>query len=120
MAVTFRADGDFDSTSTDAALCLYRVAQEGLRNVVTHANAGRAEVRLSRAGDFAELSIADDGRGFDIVGGGRNGHGLGLVSISERVRLVGGTVTIVTELNKGTRLRVRVPANGHAGAALAH
>ena len=81
--------------------------------MVTHANARRAEVRLFRAGDFAELSIADDGRGFDIVEAGRSAHGLGLVSISERVRLVGGTVSIVTELNKGTRLRVQVPANGH-------
>lgn len=114
VAVTFSADGDFGSTSADIALCLYRVAQEGLRNVMTHANARRAEVRLFRAGDFAELSIADDGRGFDIVGTARNGHGLGLVSISERVRLVGGTVSIMTELNKGTRLRVQVPANGHA------
>ena len=120
IAVTFRSDGDFDSTSADTALCLYRVAQEGLRNVVAHAKAGRAEVRLSRAGDFAELSIADDGQGFDIVGAGRNGHGLGLVSINERVRLVGGTVSIMTELNKGTRLRVQVPANGHSGAALVH
>ena len=45
VAVTFSADGDFKSTSADTALCLYRVAQEGLRNVVTHANARRAEVR---------------------------------------------------------------------------
>ena len=120
MAVTFSADGDFESTSADAALCLYRVAQEGLRNVVMHANAESAEVRLSRAGDLAELSIADDGRGFDILRAGQRGHGLGLVSISERVRLLGGNVSIVTEQNKGTRLRVQVPANGHSGAALAH
>jgi signal transduction histidine kinase len=120
LAVTFSAEGDFDSTSAEIKLCLYRVAQEGLRNVVTHANAGRAEVRLSRAGDIAELSIADDGRGFDIVGAGRDSHGIGLVSISERVRLVGGTVSILTELNKGTRLRVQVPANGYSVAALAH
>ena len=119
VKVTFSTDGDFKSTSADTALCLYRVAQEGLRNVVTHANAGRAEVRLFRAGDFAELSIADDGRGFDIVGAG-SGQGLGLVSISERVRLVGGTVTIMTELNKGTRLRVQVPANGHSARPPRH
>jgi PAS domain S-box-containing protein len=118
VAVSFSAEGDFDSTSADTALCLYRVAQEGLRNVVAHANAGRADVRLFRTGHVAELSITDDGRGFDIVGVGRNGHGLGLVSISERVRLVGGTVSIMTELNKGTRLRVQVPANGHAAPGL--
>ena len=114
LAVTFSADGDFKSTSAESALCLYRVTQEGLRNVVTHAHAGRAEVRLFRTGDFAELSIADDGRGFNIVEAAGDGHGLGLVSISERVRLVGGTVSIMTEVNKGTRLRVQIPANGHA------
>jgi two-component system sensor histidine kinase UhpB len=114
VAVTFSADGDFKFTSAESALCLYRVAQEGLRNVVTHAHAGRAEVRLFRSGDVAELSIADDGRGFDIVETGRSAKGLGLVSISERVRLAGGTVSIVTEQNKGTRLRVQIPAYGHA------
>jgi PAS domain S-box-containing protein len=119
LAVTFRSEGDFKSTSADTALCLYRVAQEGLRNVVTHANAGRAEVLLSRAGDVAELSITDDGQGFDIAGVGKNGKGIGLVSISERVRLVGGTVSIMTELEKGTRLRVQVPANGHRLSARA-
>ena len=117
VAVRFSADGDFKSTSIDTMLCLYRVAQEGLRNVVTHANARRADVRLFRVGDFAELSIADDGRGFDIVGAGRRGHGLGLISITERVRLAGGTVTIMTEVNKGTRLRVQIPANGHRAIA---
>ena len=87
--------------------------------MVTHANAGRAEVRLSRDGDVAELSITDDGRGFDIADAGKYGKGIGLVSISERVRLVGGTVSIMTELEKGTRLRVQVPANGHRLAARA-
>jgi two-component system sensor histidine kinase UhpB len=116
LAVTFRADGDFKSTSGETALCLYRVAQEGLRNVLTHANARHAEVRLRRAGDFAELSIADDGRGFDIGTASRSRHSLGLVSIGERVRLIGGTLSIITELNLGTRLHVQVPANGHPAA----
>ena len=65
-------------------------------------NAGRAEVRLSRASAIvAELSITDDGRGFDIADAGKHGKGIGLVSISERVRLVGGTVSIMTELEEG-------------------
>ena len=49
------------------ALCLYRTAQEALRNVVAHADASRAEVRLLRTGDFAEITITDDGKGFDIT-----------------------------------------------------
>ena len=59
-------------------------------------------MRLRRVGDGAELTIADDGRGFDVAEAGHSGHGLGLISINERVRLVGGNVSIVTEVNKGT------------------
>jgi two-component system sensor histidine kinase UhpB len=114
LEVTFSAEGEFESTVAGAALCLYRVAQEGLRNVVTHSKAGHAAVRLQRNGDRAELTIADDGRGFDVVEAGKHPQGLGLVSITERVRLAGGTVSIVSELNKGTRLHVQVPANGHS------
>jgi PAS domain S-box-containing protein len=120
LEVTFMADGDFESTSSAAALCLYRVAQEGLRNVVTHARAVRAEVSLRRRGDHAELTIVDNGQGFDITQASVSGHGLGLVSINERVRLVGGTVSIVTELNKGTRLHVQIPANGHGSEPQSH
>jgi two-component system sensor histidine kinase UhpB len=107
--VVFRSDGDFDDIEPAAALCLYRVAQEALRNVVAHANAHEAAVRLLRVEGIAELTIADDGRGFDIGQVRSGGEGLGLVSISERVRLAGGTVSIVTELQKGTWLRARVP-----------
>ena len=116
LPIAFTAEGDFASTSPTAALCLYRVAQEGLRNVVTHARAAHAEVRLLQIGESAELIIADDGRGFDIASASA-GHALGLVSINERVRLAGGTVSIVSEVNKGTRLHVHIPANGHVVAA---
>ena len=113
VVVTLSADGDFDSTEAAVRLCLYRVAQEALRNVVTHAFATRAEVRLTRVAGEVELMVADDGTGFDITTSGKKARGLGLVSISERVRLAGGTVSIVTELNRGTRLRVQMPANGN-------
>ena len=113
MAVTFSSEGDFASTDAEVALCLYRIAQEALRNVVAHADARRADVRLRRIGDSAELTIADDGKGFDIVGTRADSKGLGLVSINERVRLAGGTVSIATEVNKGTRVRVQIPANRH-------
>lgn len=111
LRVTFLVDGDFSSTPRETSLCLYRVVQEGLRNVVSHSNARRAEIRLQRAADDAELTIADDGRGFDVVETGKHHHGLGLVSITERVRLAGGTVSVVSELNTGTRVKVRIPLN---------
>ena len=68
---------------------------------------------MLRLNGHVELTIEDDGRGFDTTEAARASRGLGLVSINERVRLAGGTVSIVTELGKGTRVRVQVPAAAH-------
>jgi PAS domain S-box-containing protein len=110
LAVTCTADGDFESISPDTALCLYRIAQEALHNVIKHANARQVEVRLLRNSHMAELAIADDGKGFDVAETRRTRTGLGLVSIKERVRLAGGTLSVMTEWNKGTRIQVRLPS----------
>jgi two-component system sensor histidine kinase UhpB len=109
--VTCTAEGDFDSIDGETALCLYRVAQEALHNVVKHARARRAEVRLLRVNGIAELTVTDDGKGFDVAETRRQHKGLGLVSINERVRLAGGNFSVMTEWNKGTQIRVRVPTN---------
>ena len=72
----------------------------------------------SRAVIDAELTITDDGKGFTLDPA-MNGHGLGLVSINERARLCGGNVSLVTELNKGTRVKVHVPVTETALSAAA-
>ena len=105
------AEGDFASLHAEVALCLYRIAQEALRNVVAHSGATRADVRLARFGDHTEMTIADDGHGFDVARSLEQGRGLGLVSIRERVRLAGGTVSFESEGTKGTRVHVQVPAD---------
>ena len=112
LAVTCTADGDFESIRPETALSLYRIAQEALHNVIKHANARQVEVRLFRSSDTAELAIVDDGKGFDVAETRKSRKGLGLVSINERVRLAGGTLSVMTEWNKGTRIRVRLPAGG--------
>jgi PAS domain S-box-containing protein len=112
LAVDCSAQGDFESISPEAALCLYRIAQEALHNVVKHACASNAQVRLLRTGDIAEITIADNGRGFDMEMH-KSGTGLGLVSITERARLAGGTVWIVTALNEGTQVRVQLPIHAN-------
>jgi PAS domain S-box-containing protein len=111
LAVTCTTDGDFETIRPETALCLYRIAQEALHNVIKHANARRVEVRLFRRSDIAELAIADDGKGFDVAETRKSRKGLGLVSINERVRLAGGTLSVMTEWNKGTRIQVRLPAS---------
>lgn len=108
------AEGDLASIAPEAALCLYRIAQEALRNVVAHSGARRADVRLLRAGDDVELTIADDGRGFDVAASLKRAAGLGLVSITERVRLAQGTVSIEARPGNGTCVRVRIPAHAPA------
>jgi two-component system sensor histidine kinase UhpB len=90
---------------------MYRIAQEALRNVVAHAGASRADVRLRRRDDYAEITITDDGRGFDLNDPERR-NGLGLVSITERAKLTGGTISIETGLHRGTRVHATIPVHG--------
>jgi PAS domain S-box-containing protein len=117
IEVSFTAEGDCESIDSDSALCLYRIAQEALQNVLRHSGARHAQVRLLRADDSAELTIADDGRGFDVAKTWTSRKGLGFVSINERARLAGGSLSVVTELDKGTQVRVRLPTSPGAKPA---
>jgi two-component system sensor histidine kinase UhpB len=114
VAMTCSADGEFGAITPDAALCVYRIAQEALRNVIAHAGAGSVQVRLLQAGHDAQITIADDGRGFDAAGRGDGSTGLGLVSMSERARIIGGTVSIVSALHQGTRVQATIPMHARA------
>jgi two-component system CheB/CheR fusion protein len=98
------------------ALCLYRVAQEALRNVAGHAQATQADVTLRRARQRVTLSVHDNGIGFDSAAARATG-GLGLVSIAERVAAVGGTTSIDSKRNKGTTITVSVPWDGSTKAS---
>lgn len=110
IRMTCSAQGDIASIDAEVALCLYRIAQEALRNAIAHAAADRVDVRLVRSGEHAELTIEDDGRGFDVARSFEAEKGLGLVSIAERAKLAGGAVRIVAEPNRGTRVLARIPA----------
>lgn len=92
----------------DTAVCLYRIAQEGLRNVIKHSGAQRAWVELTGAADAIALRIVDDGTGFDPRRTQGIG-GLGLVSMRERVLHLGGEIEIDSRPAGGTRVHVRVP-----------
>jgi signal transduction histidine kinase len=86
---------------------MFRIAQEGLSNAVRHSEADRVELLLRRSGEEAELTVADNGRGFDS---GASTHGLGLRLMAERVRELGGSLAIESGSGRGTRLRVLLPA----------
>jgi signal transduction histidine kinase len=107
LEVDFRSAGDLQGVPAEVTLCLYRVAQEALRNVAAHAQAHRVEVALDRTAAGVEMVIRDDGIGFGPESAERGG--LGLISMDERVRLIHGSLQIVSRKEQGTELRVRVP-----------
>ncbi len=86
---------------------LYRIAQQTLANIARHAGASRVTVRLIRAAEQVRLRIEDDGTGFDSssVPPGR----FGLIGMSERARLLGGTLTVESTPERGTAIDVIVP-----------
>jgi signal transduction histidine kinase len=98
-----------------SSLCLYRIAQESLRNALKHSEAKSAAVSLSLEGSNLVLTVEDDGIGFDADSAA--GSGLGLSGMQDRVRAIGGKLTLETRPGSGTRISVRVPfrAPGHGG-----
>jgi two-component system, NarL family, sensor histidine kinase UhpB len=99
--------------SRDAALCLFRVAQEALNNVIRHASARTASVTLRQMDGGLLLAVRDDGVGFDQASPGKGRH-LGLASMRERVGLVNGTLDIESAPGQGTAIVAWVPMEGAA------
>jgi signal transduction histidine kinase len=90
------------------ALAIFRVLQEALENVFAHAQASRVAVTLSERGGTIDLEVADDGVGFDSVVTMQRGT-VGLVAMRERMRQVGGTLTVESRPGRGTRICARAP-----------
>ena len=107
LQVHFVHDGIPEHVPTDVALCLFRITQEALRNVVKHSGAATAQVELSGQGDQIELCISDSGAGFRPESANA-ASGLGLTSMQERLRSVGGQLSVESEPSHGTRIRVRI------------
>jgi signal transduction histidine kinase len=106
--VQFTTMGDVDDVSTEIALCAYRVIQEGMHNIEAHARARNVKVSLIRSSQALRLFIFDDGCGFDQ--NDRNNHsGLGLLSMTERVRQVHGQISIDSQIDRGTQIFVEIP-----------
>jgi PAS domain S-box-containing protein len=105
---------DFDHGSVPNALpiaikvCLYRVAQEAIRNAEQHSGADRVRVVLTASSSAIGCCVSDSGRGFSMQSTGGNG-GLGLVGMAERVHSVGGTLSVQSADGDGTRIEVSIP-----------
>ena len=108
--VSFAADPLGERLPSAIENAYFRIVQEAMTNAVRHAQARLFSVELRRDGDCLVLSIRDDGVGFDVsraLASDKDGGSFGLLSMRERVRLIGGDFEVRSQPAKGTHIRVR-------------
>jgi signal transduction histidine kinase len=107
VPVSASVEGALDGLDDRRRTYIYRIVQEALTNCAKYASAGHIGIELRRQGDEIRLTISDDGVGFVPT---RVAHaGLGLIGIEERVRELGGSVTVQSSPGQGTTIRVTIP-----------
>jgi two-component system CheB/CheR fusion protein len=102
-----------ENIPTESAIAVYRIAQEALRNVSKHAGKTHVKIMLEGVGPWLQLEVRDLGTGFDTEGDMPR-RGLGLVSMKERARIVGGSLVVKSALGEGTTVSLKVPLHEHA------
>jgi signal transduction histidine kinase len=106
VPVRLEVSGNLNALSDQHRTCIYRIVQEALTNCVRHANATQIRVAVHAENDGLDVSVSDDGVGLDSS---RRARGFGLRGIEERVRELGGTVTIHSVSGQGATLAIRLP-----------
>jgi PAS domain S-box-containing protein len=109
ISVTFQPKDVPTILPQDVALCVYRVIQECLRNVAKHAQADRVSVEVKGSETGLHLIIKDNGKGFTPEAVRLGTHGLGLIGMKERIRIVHGTFDVKTSEGKGTTITAWIP-----------
>jgi signal transduction histidine kinase len=107
IAITFTHENVPTRLPQELTLSLFRIVQESLQNALKHSHARSVSMTLIARPAELELTIVDDGIGFDVDAAW--GEGLGLVGIRERLDTIGGTFRIDSQPGAGTRLEIRVP-----------
>jgi signal transduction histidine kinase len=102
---------DIGRLAPECEAAIYRVVQEALHNVAKHAKASTVNIVMERGEEVVHLCIEDDGQGMENTDRW-NGRSFGLAGMRERVAMLGGTVDVVSEPGKGTRIDVVVPMDG--------
>jgi PAS domain S-box-containing protein len=113
LEVDFEAQNLPRDLPDDISLCLYRVTQESLQNIIKHSGAAAARVSVKLENGEIRLSVSDDGGGFD-PSGTKAKEALGLISIDERVRAVKGEAKVVSAVGAGTKVEVHIPVGNHS------
>jgi len=91
-------------------IALYRIVQEVLNNIVRHAQAANVVVKMQKLQGKLEVTITDDGRGFDVTQIAKS-QGLGWKNIYSRVEILNGTIRVESEEGKGTHIFIAIPLN---------
>jgi PAS domain S-box-containing protein len=106
VAIDFQAEDGAERAPQEVSLCLFRVLQEALQNALKHSGSQQIQVSLRSGAREIELTVVDAGAGFDLREARR--RGLGLTSMSERLKLVDGELSINSKPGAGTTVRARV------------
>jgi signal transduction histidine kinase len=107
IPVSLEIDGDPGGIPESVSTCIYRVTQEALTNCARHAQAQNVRITVHGSTDRIFLTVTDDGVGFDFSDS--VGAGLGLIGMEERVKKLGGTLSISSRAQRGTVLEVQLP-----------
>jgi signal transduction histidine kinase len=107
MKIDFQHD-EIPELPSEVTTCLYRVAQEAIRNAEKHSGSRQVRVELAAGSDSIRLCVSDSGRGFAATSA-ECSTGLGLVSMAERVRSLGGALSVQSEVNRGTHIEASIP-----------
>jgi PAS domain S-box-containing protein len=118
VEIVFEHAGIPHALSKEVSLCLFRILQEGLQNAVKHSGVRSFSVDLQGTEESIELTVADFGNGFEEQEAFTR-HGLGLISMRERLQLVHGELSVKSQPGAGTTIRARVPLKTHEYRAMA-
>jgi signal transduction histidine kinase len=112
IEATLTVEGDLSDLTDSQKIVLYRVVQESLANIRKHSGATRAGVRLRALASYVDVTVIDNGCGFDVHSTVKRAlltDRLGLAGLSERVRLLGGVVDIEARVGEGVIVRATLP-----------
>jgi signal transduction histidine kinase len=115
VEIVFAHDAISRTVPSDISLCLFRVLQEALQNAVKYSGVQHFDAELRESSDAIYLIVRDSGSGFDVEEATKN-SGLGLISMAERVKLVGGRFSVDSQPERGTTILASIPLKKTARA----
>ena len=107
--VIISVEGEEKKMNEQKKLILFRIIQESLQNSIKHANASLINIEFRYLADSLQVTIKDNGKGFDTEEAIKNNSGLGLLNIKTRAALTGGSSTIDSIINEGTTINITIP-----------